>query len=157
MRLSEFIAAHRERLLEEWVTFARSCSPGAERMDVAALRDHASEMLDAIIIDLNTSQTKLQQSQKALGKSDAPRTRLGVAGTAAQSHGAARATSGFDIEQMVSEYRALRASVLRLWLKVAPGLAAAETDDLMRFNEAIDQALAESTGSYAGMVERTPA
>jgi signal transduction histidine kinase len=150
--LSEFIAEHRQQIVKEWVAFARTCAPGADHMDLTALRNHASEMLDAIIADLNTSQTKSQQSDKALGKSDAGPTRLGVAGTAAQSHGAARASSGFDVEQMVSEYRALRASVLRLWLDESHGLPS--VDELMRFNEAIDQTLAESTASYARVVEQ---
>ena len=64
------------------------------------------------------------------------------------------AKSGFDIKQMVSEYRALRASVLRLafdaWAPVE-----APVDDLIRFNEAIDQALAESVSFFSAHVERS--
>jgi signal transduction histidine kinase len=153
VRLSEFITQHREQVLAEWVKFARTCTPGAEHMDSKALRDHAAEMLDAIIADLNSPETESQRSDKALGKSDAALTRLG-ARTAAQSHGAGRASNGFDVGQMISEYRALRASVLRLWVDESKGLHSHETEDLMRFNEAIDQALAESTSSYARVVEQ---
>lgn len=147
MRLADFIFSHREPILEEWVAFARTCLPVANRMDLAALRDHASEMLEAIVADLNTTQSKLEQSDKSEGKSDAKPDSV-APDTAAQSHGAERAESGFDVEQMVAEYRALRASVIRLWVEKAGELALHDIEDLMRFNEAIDQALAESTARY---------
>jgi signal transduction histidine kinase len=149
MRLSEFMAIHREQILSEWVTFARSCLPTAEGMDLAMLRDHAAEMLEAIAADLKTPQTRREQADKAEGKSDAePEPDQGTPDSAAQSHGAARAESGFTVEQMVSEYRALRASVIRLWIDTAGELTRKDLDDLVRFNEAIDQALAESTSRF---------
>jgi signal transduction histidine kinase len=49
---------------------------------------------------------------------------------------------------MVSEYRALRASVIRLWTKANGTLTGADIEDLMRFNEAIDQASAESIARF---------
>jgi hypothetical protein len=61
MRLPQFIAEYREQIMEEWVTFARTCAPSDRHMDDTALRDHESEMLDAIIIDLNTRQSRAQQ------------------------------------------------------------------------------------------------
>jgi signal transduction histidine kinase len=147
MRLSEFMLTHREQILSEWVAFARSCTTSADGMDLAMLRDHASEMLDTIAADLNTTQSKSEQAEKSEGKSDASPDSE-TPDTAAQSHGAARAQSGFTVEQMVSEYRALRASVIRLWIDAAGELARKDLDDLVRFNEAIDQALAESTSRF---------
>ena len=147
MRLSEFMLSQREQILLEWDAFARSCLPVANAMDFAEVRDHASGMLDAIAADLKTPQSKSEQADKSEGKSDAnpdPKT----PDTAAQSHGAARADSGFSVDQMVSEYRALRASVIRLWIDTAGELARQDLDDLVRFNEAIDQALAESTSRF---------
>ena len=148
MRLSAFMLSQRERILSEWVDFARSCLPTADGMDLAMLRDHASEMLDAIAADLETPQTKQEQAQKAEGKSDAAESAPAASNTAAQSHGAARAVSGFTVEQMVSEYRALRASVTRLWIETAGELTREDLEDLVRFNESIDQALAESTSRF---------
>jgi signal transduction histidine kinase len=147
MRLSEFMLTHREEILSEWVAFARSCLPTANGMDLAMLRDHASEMLDTIAADLDTPQTKLEQVDKSEGKSDAEPDSA-TPDTAAQSHGAARAESGFTVEQMVSEYRALRATVIRLWIEAGGELTRKDLDDLVRFNEAIDQALAESTSRF---------
>jgi signal transduction histidine kinase len=96
---------------------------------------------------LNTPQTKSEQVDKSEGKSDADPDSE-APDTAAQSHGAARAESGFTVEQMVSEYRALRATVIRLWIEAAGELTRKDLDDLVRFNEAIDQALAESTSRF---------
>ena len=139
--------SHREAIMSEWVAFARSLLTTADGMDLAMLRDHASEMLDTIAADLNTPQTYVQQADKSEGKSDAePDSK--APDTAAQSHGAARAQSGFTVEQMVSEYRALRATVTRLWIETSGELTRKDLDDLVRFNEAIDQALAESTSRF---------
>jgi signal transduction histidine kinase len=160
MRLSDFLVRHRDQILSEWDTFARSGlittdgkRPVADEMSFAALRDHASEILDAIAMDLNTSQTNVEQAEKSEGKSDAPV--HAAADTAAQAHGAGRALSGFTVEQMVSEYRALRASVIRLWIESAGEVALTDVRDLIRFNEAIDQALAESTSRFTQNIDRS--
>lgn len=145
MRLSEFIVANREPILVEWEAFARTCSPASGAMDIADLRDHASEMLTVIAADLETPQGKKEQSEKSKG--NAPGS-AGLGATAAQEHGADRAESGFSVEQMVAEFRALRASVIRLWTKSQGGIAPSDIDDLTRFNEAIDQSLAESVARY---------
>jgi signal transduction histidine kinase len=148
MRLSEFMVSDRERILSEWVAFGRTCLPTSDGMDLEMLRDHASEMLMVIAADLNTPQTRAEQVEKSAGRSDAdPDSTL--PDTAAQSHGAARAESGFTVEQMVSEYRALRASVTRLWIDAAGALTREDLADLVRFNEAIDQALAESMTRFS--------
>jgi signal transduction histidine kinase len=145
MRLADFIVANREPILAEWVAFARTCSPASTAMDVEALRDHASEMLTVIAADLDTPQNRTEQSEKSMGRgvSDDAAT-----DTAAEEHGAGRAESGFTVEQMVAEYRALRASVIRLWTAELGELGPSNIEDLTRFNEAIDQSLAESVSRY---------
>jgi signal transduction histidine kinase len=150
MRLHDFILTHRGEILIEWETFARTCAPASITMDVEALRDHVSEMLTVIAADLGTYQSDFEQSEKSKGLApDTPETEV----TAAEEHGAERARSGFTTEQTVAEYRALRASVLRLWTRECRGLNAAHIEDLTRFNEAIDQSLAESIAEFTGMVE----
>ena len=146
MRLADFISSHVEPILAEWVTFAATRGPVGEAMDLVALRDHAAEMLAAIVVDLRTPQTAAEQAAKSTGNALPPAATAPE--TAASVHGAGRAESGFTLGEMVSEYRALRASVLRLWTKANGGLSGADLDDLIRFNEAIDQALAESATRY---------
>ena len=146
MRLADFITSHAEAILAEWVTFAAASGPAGHGMDLLALRDHAAEMLTAIVADLRTPQTDAEQAAKSRGNADPPA--ITARETAASVHGAGRAESGFTLSEMVSEYRALRASVLRLWTTANGGLTGADLDDLIRFNEAIDQALAESATRY---------
>jgi signal transduction histidine kinase len=151
-RLHAFIRTHTEEILAEWETFARTL-PMAESMDIAALRDHAKEMLGVIAHDLETPQSAKEQTDKAEGKSDAAET--GPSTTAAQEHGAARAGSGFTVAQMLSELRALRASVIRLWTKHEPEWAVTDREDMIRFNEAIDQAIAESVTQFTEEIGNT--
>ncbi|MEX2178153.1 MAG: sensor histidine kinase [Gemmatimonadaceae bacterium] len=143
MRLAEFIVANREPIMVEWQEFARTCAPASTSMDITALRDHASEMLTVIARDLDTPQGNREQAEKSKG--NAPEE---VVRTAATKHGADRADQGFSTEQMVSEYRALRASVIRLWTTAHGEVTPDDLEDLTRFNEAIDQALAESITRY---------
>jgi signal transduction histidine kinase len=144
--LSSFIRANIEEILTEWETFARSL-PVADAMDIVALRDHAKEMLGVIMADLEQPQSGREQADKAKGLSDAER-RAPLA-TAAQEHGAGRAGSGFTVEEMVAEFRALRASVIRLWSRRQNEAGIAALEDMTRFNEAVDQAIAESIAQYA--------
>ena len=122
-------------------------------MDIAALADHANEMLTVIAKDLETPQNRSEQSEKAKGNAPEPQ---GTRDTAAEEHGAGRAESGFTVEQMVAEFRALRASVLRLWIEAEGGaITSDQVHDLTRFNEAIDQALSESVSRYSHDLDRS--
>jgi signal transduction histidine kinase len=56
---------------------------------------------------------------------------------------------------MVAEFRALRASATRLWLAEATGPARTDLSDLIRFNEAIDQAIAESVSRFSQVIAGT--
>jgi signal transduction histidine kinase len=151
MRLAEFILHDMEAILAEWEAFAATLLPAAEGMAPLALRDHAQQILEAVAKDLTTHQTPEAQSEKSKGR--APQV-AGAPETAAQTHAVLRARGGFDINQLVAEYRALRASVLRLWVDASP-LDQAGVEDVIRFNEAIDQAVAESVGHFQAQVERT--
>ena len=152
MRLADFIESNCEPILAEWVAFASTSGPAGEAMDRAALRDHALEMLKVFVKDLRTPQSDAEQTEKSKGNADsAP----DAPDTAAEVHGAGRAESGFTLGEMVSEYRALRASVIRLWTKATGSLTGPDLEDLMRFNEAIDQALAESVTRYTLDLDRS--
>jgi signal transduction histidine kinase len=150
MRLAEFILDHMEAILAEWEAFATTLLPAASGMTSLALRDHAKQILQAVAKDLDTAQTREAQSEKSKGRTPEA---AGAPATAAQTHAVLRARSGFDINQLVAEYRALRASVLRLWMDLSP-LEKGGVDDMIRFNEAIDQAITESVGHFHRTVER---
>ena len=147
MRLSEFILSHTEEILVEWESFARTLL-SANDLDSLALRDHAPEMLRAIALDIETAQTQFQQAEKSQGRA-APKD----SDTAAETHSMQRLRVGFNQVQVVAEYRALRASVTRLWLASSPKPDSTDLYQVTRFNEAIDQALSESTARFMREVE----
>ena len=149
MRLSEFIRQHADHIVEEWEQFARTITPAADTMDRAALRDHARAILLAAARDMDTAQTASEQIAKAKGEGPEKTPSLDEAGA---SHGELRHTVGFDLVQMTSEFRHLRACVIRLWVNSLESPDIAYFQDMIRFNEAVDEALAESTAAYAEQV-----
>ena len=151
MRLADFILRDMEVVLVQWEAFAAAQLPAAANMQSLALRDHAEQILQAIATDLATYQSREAQTTKSLGGKPAL---VGAPETAAQTHAILRAKSGFNITQLAAEYRALRASVLRLWTDAYPLSDADQFEDVMRFNEAIDEALAESISFFNSQVEQ---
>lgn len=151
MRLASFIERDMQVILARWEAFAATRLPAAETMHSLELIDHARQILEAVAADLRVHQSPEAQTAKSLGLAPID---FDAAETAAQTHAVLRAKSGFDIRQLASEYRALRASVLSLWIEACrpdePPL-----DDVIRFNEAIDQALAESITYFSSYVERS--
>ena len=151
VRLPDFILRDMQRIVAQWESFARTQLPAAARMESLALRDHAEQILEAIAKDLRTPQTRHEQAEKSMGL--APKL-VNAPETAAQTHALLRARSGFNITQLAAEYRALRASVLQLWIDdCVTGVP--HLDDILRFNEAIDQALAESIDFFTSQLEQS--
>jgi len=149
--LARFIISARTQITAEWERFAREFLPGAGTAQLAARRDHVEGMLLRIAQDLETPQTEHERSDKAKGLDDESAT----SNTAANAHGSDRAAMGFSPGELIAEFRALRANVLRLWLEAEGELARDQLNDVMRFNEAIDQLLAESTTRYVQGVEKS--
>lgn len=142
--LANFILQNIEEIVTEWEAFAKTLGPAGGKMDSLALRDHAKPMLEAIAKDIETSQSDQQQASKSKGHHPAAHS-----GTAGAIHGTLRQSAGFDLRQLVAEFRALRATVLRLWDAKKEAQHPHSAYDITRFNEGIDQALAESVDSYS--------
>jgi signal transduction histidine kinase len=154
MRLAEFIVENIEPILMEWETFARSLLPGAN-MTVIALRDDAGSILRATARDMQNRQSLEQQESKSKGNGGADTVASDRLDDASDLHGVDRVGSGFHITDVVSEYRALRASVLRLWRESLPQPHLHDIDDITRFDESLDQSLARGVGSYSKRVDES--
>lgn len=148
--LSAFISENVKSIVEEWEIFAQTLTPSSEGMTPVALRDHIHQILDFVKKDLISAQTPKEQTIKSKGYKQNDSNN-----TAAEIHAALRLSGGFNIGQMVSEYRALRASVIKLWRRENPSMTTADVEDLTRFNESIDQALAESVSYYTKEILRS--
>jgi signal transduction histidine kinase len=153
MRLAEFILSNIEAILVEWEEFARNLAPGSA-MNVIALRDHAENILRVAARDMLSPQTPGQQSEKSKGHGGEGAESAGL-DNASQEHAIARLADGFNLVEVVSEYRALRASVLQLWQAAVHQADENDLQDLTRFNESIDQSLAEAVRSYTNRIEES--
>jgi len=145
MRLSDFLREKIELILSQWDEFAGQLdAPGPLSAEV--LRDHARGIVNAIANDLDSAQSELQQLVKSRGL--APPV---AQATEAEMHGSSRFAEGYDVNQAMAEFRALRATVLRLF---GENQQLAQADEITRFNEAIDQALAESLARFTALKNR---
>lgn len=140
-----------EQILLEWETFAATFGAVTDKMSSRELRDHAKQILQFVAEDVQSVETAGQKQRKSQGL-----TVLANSDESASSiHGRLRYSSGFTLLQLIAEYRALRASVLKLWQQDCAEISAQSTRDTMRFNEAIDQSLTESAVAYSDKLNET--
>ena len=107
--LNAFIQRNHRAIIGEFSAFARTLMPPDSPMTDQELRDHCEELLLAVAADLGTEQTSQEQSQKSRGLGSAKH--MGVSG---RLHADGRLHQGFTLVQVLAEFRALRASVLRV-------------------------------------------
>lgn len=150
MRLAAFIRNNPVPIVKEWESFASTLTPAAENMSPLALRDHIKEILAFIAHDIESEQTDAEQAEKSRGEK--PRD---AQPSAAEAHASLRHAGGFNMDQMVSEYRSLRASVIKLWSSQLTEVTEKDLHDLIRFNESIDQALIESINDYTKRLDHS--
>ena len=146
-RLAEFIRTEIEPILQDWEEFAKTIL-NARDLSKTGLRDHAREMLFTIADDLDSHQSDSEQTEKSKGHGPDEE-----GDSSAEVHGGERHATGFSVMETVSEFRALRASVVSHWTNTHPELSAKQFEDLTRFHEAIDQAVAESLEQYSLLKE----
>jgi hypothetical protein len=132
MGLSEFIEANQEALLAEFQEYVLAHLPPGVHLSGAQARNYGSQVLVEI------SGGMRRGVSVAAASDDTP----------AERHGSSRRAAGFDVNHVLGEYRMLRATVMRMWLRSRPPLGAAGVEDLVRFNEVIDQAVAESVAQF---------
>ena len=153
MRLAQFILGHTESILVAWEAFARSILPGA-KMDSLALRDHAADILLATVRDMESVETADQRSDKSSGYPDGSALNIRLNG-ASEEHAIGRLGSGFNLQQLVSEYRALRLSVLNLWRESRPTTRERDVEDVNLFHESIDESLTKAVNCYTNRLNES--
>ncbi|TXK62222.1 sensor histidine kinase [Alkalisalibacterium limincola] len=147
MKLSEFLTAHMQEILAEWDDYAERMTPAADDMTARELRDHAAQMLQAIAVQLDSPQPVPDVAEA--GEADGAAKAGGeIPESPAAKHGALRQEHRFTLLQLSSEFRTLRATILKLWLPHVRNLPESLAS-VVRFNEAVDQALAESIVTYS--------
>jgi signal transduction histidine kinase len=150
MRLAQFIAANMERILSEWDAFARTRTPAAADMDRRALRNAARELLESMCEHIETG----EHAEGSRQTRQAPTAQDPEIAEHSREHASQRFGEGFTLNQMVSEYHALGQTVLRLWAQEESSLDRDVFTDVVRFDEALNQAQAESIRRYARELEQ---
>ncbi len=150
MRLAAFIRKNEQPIIESWEIFARTLVPASDDMSPHNLRNHIKDILTFIADDIDSSQTSSEQIAKSEGKK-----LKNSEHSAAEIHASLRQSGGFSMDQMVSEFRALRASVIRLWEAHLTEVTKADISDLIRFSESLDQAIAEAISYYTQTIDHS--
>ena len=140
MSLRAFIRDHHEEIISEFAVFAKTVMPPGAEMSEAELRDHAEEVLSAVVDDIGLTQSAKEQVRKSHGEGSAR-----TMEASGKRHADDRIQHGFTFRAVLAEFRALRATVLRLYEESG----ASDLTDVRRFNEAIDEALVESMDQFA--------
>jgi len=148
MHLATFIRKNEQPIIEDWENFARSLVPASNDMSPHNLRNHIKDILTFIANDIGTSQTSSEQITKSKGKK-----LKNTEHSAAEIHASLRQSGGFSMDQMVSEFRALRAGVIRLWEAQLTEVTKADVLDLTRFNESLDQSITEAISYYTKTID----
>lgn len=148
MKLSTFINDNIEPIVAEWETFASTLLPAAKTLTPVALRDHFHGILKRIAADIEA----LAEPGHAAKESTIA---LASRHDAAAEHGTVRHAAGFELHQVSAEFHALRDNILRTW--IAHDFAKDEQafTQMLRFNDAVDKAMADSLARYAEEVERS--
>ncbi len=149
MTLATLIRRDVDDIVGEWEEFARTTIEPAQDLSPEELRDHARLLLLAVAADLQTAQGEADQHDKSRGElpDNSPR----ITETA-HEHAQHRFEQRFTLDQMLSEIRALRASVLRRWVDGCTHFDRAAVVGQIRFGEAMDQALTESVALFGARV-----
>ena len=150
MTLSDFIESDLDELIDDWTRYARTVSPKSGLLSEQQLRNSARDILIGIAADMREMQTDAQQKEKSFNHVPDQNSAFNKVG---REHADDRQIQGFEINALVAEYRALRASVLRRWQQRCEPDANA-FQEMIRFNEAVDQMVAESVRQFAQRTER---
>src|SRR4051794_38390989 len=150
MRLAAFIRENIEPIANEWERFAATLLPEQEFSSLV-LRNSIAELLSEIAADMDEDQTAEEQHEKSEGHPDRSTFTQG----AVVQHALARIQMGLSARQFISEFRALRATVIRLWQRGSVEIDSDSLNDMIRFNEAIDQVLGEGAVTFTEQVDRS--
>lgn len=136
--LAEFIRIHRDEIVAEWEHVVRE-PLSARDLNRLALLDHIPELLGCIA----EMADQLGEGQQAY---------LPV--HLAEMHAVERLEEGFDLDQVIAEFSALRDCIVRMWAAEPPG-ATADALCVRALNQAIDQAIAASVQHFTLARDRT--
>jgi len=142
----EFLTRERDRIMAEWERAIRE-ETRPILLEASALRDDLPEFLDALAAWMTTEDTPLG----------------GMLQGVPTTHAKQRLKHAYELAQLVSEFRVLRATILRLLLHAeveeqagvkTPAANERRVDELARLNAGLDQAISDSVEYFVNERER---
>jgi signal transduction histidine kinase len=142
----EFLTRERDRIMAEWQRAIRE-ETRPILLEASALRDDLPEFLDALAAWMKTDDTPLG----------------GMLQGVPTTHAKQRLKHAYELAQLVSEFRVLRATILRLLLHAeveelagvkTPAANERRVDELARLNAGLDQAISDSVEYFVNERER---
>lgn len=142
LRTHEFLRRERDHIMSEWERAIRE-APQRISLEDSALRNDLPEFLDALA-------AWVQSEEEPVG---------GILRDVPAKHAKQRFKSAYELAQVISEFRVLRATILRLLLQAEAierkrADVQADTErrvvELARLHAGLDQAISESVESFVG-------
>ena len=145
MRLSVWLRKNKDLLVQAWAQHA-STLPAGHGLNQQQLEDSGPDLLVLIADELETIRLSGAKQNDSRHRCDVPSLSL-----VARNHATNRLAFGFTVDQMASEYRTLRTTVMQGWVA---DLQPPDVDlsAVLRFHELIDQAWFESSAWYGERV-----
>ncbi|RYG58287.1 MAG: HAMP domain-containing histidine kinase [Alphaproteobacteria bacterium] len=150
MSIANLIRTNIDSLVKDWAEHAGNHIAAAEKLPLHELEDSARNLFAAIAIDMEAHQTKAEQFQKSVGKKVPERSFISEHAIGHADH---RLSQGFSLNDIVSEFRAARASVMRSWAS-EENVERDGHEEMVRFNEAIDEAVGISLDRFDARLSR---
>lgn len=139
LTFAEFLRANLEKIVADWMRAVRARLPAARHADKLALEDNVPGMLERIAASLANGGERLGSSVEAVNPLD----------DLSQLHASERLLLGYDVGQVVDEYRLLRRTVLQLFADVAPPGGPRQIRALSFFDECIDLAVTSAVERFS--------
>lgn len=150
MNIDEVIEQQIEPIVHEWVEYAQTLLSPSHGLTRIELADHAKVLLLAIGADMEQAQGAQAKHDKSQGNQPENAPNLT---DVSEDHALQRFDQGFSLDDLISEFRALRASVIRRWVEQVRQPQVQDLEELTRFGESMDQALSASASLYSKKVD----
>jgi signal transduction histidine kinase len=131
--LTAFIRQHRNAIVDEWLSRAVKL-PNAQTLAPPALWDHVPDILDRLADAID------RRDDTAAALEDLP-----------EQHASLRFRQGYDLRQVIAEYRLLREVIMQMYAERSDLSAQSRPDmhSLTVLNEQLDRAIGEAVDHYA--------
>ena len=136
-RLADVLRTRRDQILRTWEAAVRAM-PRASALDRPTLVDHVPDLLERIAV-----------MTERLGEGATP----ALADEIAERHALARLAEGFDLQEVIGEFRVLRHAIFEVFSDPTVGIL--HFQELRVLDDAIDDAIADSVDQYTQVRDRT--